>query len=108
MSVKSTTDAEAFKLQIDSSELLAAIDELSQFVQAISQLPPSLADRLVGFIHAPSEIARIESKTAEGACRILTLKPSDGFNDLLAALRANNLKARVVGDNVSHGESVSV
>jgi len=93
-----------FRLQIDSSELRAAIEELSQFVEAFSQLPPSLADRLIRFINSPPRIARIESATAEGACHILILKPSDSFNDLLAALRAVDLVGSVVGDNVGHGQ----
>jgi hypothetical protein len=60
--------------------------------------PPRIADRLVRFIDVPPKFARIESTAAEGACLTLTLKPSDCFADLLAALRAVNLERRVAGD----------
>ena len=94
---------ETIKVSLDYSELLAAINESALFGKTLAELPPSLVDRLISFVHAPSEIARIESTAAEGASQILALKPSDSFNDLLAALRTVDLVGGAVRDNVGHG-----
>jgi hypothetical protein len=100
------TESQTVKVRLDYSELLAAITDLGRFWETLSELPPSLVNRLVRFVNFPPEIAKIEVATAEGACLTVTLKPSDSFADLLAALRAVDLKGGVVGDNRCHEFSV--
>jgi hypothetical protein len=89
------------RVLFDDSELMAAIEELTLFGEALFQFSPSLVDRFVGFVHSRTELASIDWTTAEGTCRC-SLKPSDRLADLLLALRAGKLNGRVVGDNVGH------
>ena len=87
--------------------MLAAIAELARFGEILGQLQPSVGDHLISFVNVPPELARIESTVTEGACQVMTLKPSDSSNDLLFALRASDLMGRIIMENRGHSDSVS-
>lgn len=85
LDAKPAAESKAVNVVLDSSELEAAIEELTRFWETIFQFPPSLINRAVEFIHGGAEIFRIDWATAEGTC-LCRFKPSDRFADLLVAL----------------------
>ena len=80
-------------LKLDAAEYKAALSELNLYFEAperLFYLPNRLLRLLRSFVDVPAKLCRIEHLTAEGAFSTVSLKPSDGLANLLAALRASH------------------
>ena len=84
------------KIIADTAPLEAALLEASALLERPLELPQALIDRLLAFCDCTNKISRIKASTATGADEVrVTFDASEGFRELLAALRAWNVERGV-------------
>ncbi|RKE73677.1 hypothetical protein [Pseudorhodoplanes sinuspersici] len=89
-------------IRLNSEQISAACAELLSLMPKLADLRPEILDRLLNLPDIGRKLIRIERGAAIAGELTLVAKPSDGLDELLAALRADNHDLALVEQAIQH------
>jgi hypothetical protein len=83
-------------LTVDTRSITEEIEEAGKLLTEFPDVAPEFGERLLGALDAGLKGGSVETVSAAGTTELrIRVDLSDGFHELVAALRARNIKRRV-------------